>query len=113
MKKIKSKRLAHGAWEKNGSLFESMYWVTASLLALRLDPTAIEQNRKYPNYIIDIVVKQLKAFWPMEPFTRTKVALYVNASSTNEAIINKDKTNPRTKRYYKQLEQFRRGVSIK
>jgi hypothetical protein len=111
--KNKKVRLGHGSWERNGSLFESDYWVTASLLAHIDDPTAIKQNRPYTAETINRVVKQLKVMFPTEPFTIPKVRVYVDASATNQRIINKDTNLKRTRNYYTQLEQFRKAVSIK
>jgi hypothetical protein len=108
----KPKRLGRGSWEKDGNLFESKYWVTASLLANLIEQSAVKDGRKFTNETIDKVVDVLKVWYPDEPFTREKVALYVNASATNEAIINKDETIVRTQNYYTQLDQYRRGLQL-
>ena len=107
--KNKKVRLGHGSWERNGNLFESDYWVPASLLALNLDPTAIKQNRPYTNEDIDLVVKKLKVFYPGVPFTREKVKIYVNS---HYRTINTDMELSRTRNYDAQLEQFRKGISL-
>ena len=108
----KPKRLGRGSWEKEGSLFESKYWVSASLLARVVEPTALNEGRRFTNETIDKVVDVLKVWYPGEPFTREKVAVYVNASATNEAIINKDATVARTQNYYAQLDQYRKGLEL-
>ena len=110
--KRKNVRLSHGSWERNGNLFESDYWLVASLLAAKLDPTAVKQNRPYTNEDIDLVVKQLKVFYPNVPFTREKVKVYVNASATNKCIINKDLSLKRTINYHTQLDRFRKGLLL-
>jgi len=112
IKTNKPKRLGRGSWEKDGNLFESKYWVTASLLANLIEPSAVKQSRKFTNETIDKVVDVLKVWYPGEPFTREKVAVYVNASATNEAIINKDETVVRTQNYHIQLDQYRKGLNI-
>jgi hypothetical protein len=112
IKQTKPKRLGRGSWEKDGNLFESKYWVTASLLANLIEPSAVKQNRRFTTETIDKVVDVLKVWYPVEPFTREKVALYVNAAATNEAIIDKDPTSVRTQNYYTQLDQFREGLEL-
>jgi hypothetical protein len=107
--KNKKVRLGRGSWERNGNLFESDYWLVASLLALNLDPTAIKQNRPYTNEDIDLVVKKLKVFYTGVPFTREKVKIYVNS---HYRTINTDMELSRTRNYDAQLEQFRKGISL-
>ena len=112
IKTIKPKRLGRGSWEKEGNLFESKYWVTASLLADKIEPSAVKNGTKFTNETIDKVVEVLKVWYTGEPFTREKVAVYVNASATNEAIINKDETVVRTQNYHIQLDQYRKGLGL-
>ena len=107
----KPKRLGRGSWEKNGSLYESEYYLKAALAATIVDPTAVRHGRPFNSEDIDKVVAALKVWYPGEPFTREKVALYVNASATNNAIINKDKRVARTQSYYTQLDQYRKGLA--
>jgi hypothetical protein len=111
IKQTKPKRLGRGSWEKDGNLFESKYWVAASLLSNLIEPSAVKVGKKFTNETIDKVVDVLKIWYPDEPFTREKVAVYVNASATNEAIINKDETVIRTQNYHAQLDRYRKGLA--
>ena len=104
----KIKRLSKGSWEMNGSLFESEYHTLLSTVCHLIDPYAVRRGITYTNDTLDKAVKYLKATNPGEPFTREKVAIYANATATNDAFINRDLSDPRRIAYSKQITALRK-----
>ena len=106
-------RLSKGSWEKDGSLFESKYHVIASLIANQLDNSAIKQNRRYTKDTHKEVADKLTQLYGIK-FKASSVGVYLDATSTDEAFINKDLSEPRVSRYHKQIKQLRKVLlSIK
>jgi|688.fasta_scaffold1637585_2 hypothetical protein len=106
-------RLSKGSWEKDGSLFESKYHVIASSIANQLDNSAIKQNRRYTKDTHKEVADKLTQLYGIK-FKASSVGVYLDATSTDEAFINKDLSEPRVARYHKQIKQLRKVLlSIK
>ena len=106
-------RLSKGSWEKDGNLFESKYHVIASSIANQLDNSAIKQNRRYTKDTHKAVADKLTELFGIK-FKAPSVGLYIDATGTDAAFINKDLKSPRVARYYKQIKQLRKVlVSIK
>ena len=106
-------RLSKGSWEKDGSLFESKYHVIASSIANQLDNSAIKQNRRYTKDTHKAVADKLTELFSLK-FKAPSVGIYIDATATDEAFINKDLKAPRVARYYKQIKQLRKVLlSIK
>jgi hypothetical protein len=106
-------RLIKGSWEKDGSLFESKYHVIASSIANQLDNSAIKQNRRYTKDTHKEVADKLTQLYGIK-FKASSVGVYLDATSTDEAFINKDLSEPRVARYHKQIKQLRKVLlSIK
>jgi hypothetical protein len=106
-------RLSKGSWEKDGSLFESKYHVIASNIANQLDNSAIKQNRRYTKDTHKAVADKLSELYGIR-FKASSVGLYIDATATDEAFINKDLKDPRVARYHKQIKQLRKVLlSIK
>ena len=106
-------RLSKGSWEKDGSLFESKYHVVASLIANQLDNSAIKQNRRYTKDTHKAVADKLTELYDIK-FKPSSVGLYIDATATDEAFINKDFEEARVAGYHKQIKQLRKVLlSIK
>ncbi len=106
-------RLSKGSWEKDGSLFESKYHVIASSIANQLDNSAIKQNRRYTKDTHKEVADKLTQLYGIK-FKASSVGVYLDSTSTDEAFINKDLSEPRVARYHKQIKQLRKVLlSIK
>ncbi len=106
-------RLSKGSWEKDGSLFESKYHVIASSIANQLDNSAIKQNRRYTKDTHKEVADKLTQLYGIK-FKASSVGVYLDATSTDGAFINKDLSKPRVARYHKQIKQLRKVLlSIK
>jgi hypothetical protein len=109
----KSNRLPKGSWELDGSLFESKYHVIASTIANQLDNSAIKQNRRYTKDTHKAVADILTEMYGIK-FTTSSVGVYIDATATDEAFINKDLKEPRVAGYHKQIKQLRKVLlSIK
>lgn len=104
---MKSNRLPAGSWESNGSLFESKYHVIASNIANQLDNSAIKQNRRYTKDTHKAVAEKLTELYGIK-FKPSSVGVYIDATATDEAFINKDLREPRVARYHKQIKQLRK-----
>jgi len=108
MKKKKSvgyQRLHAGAWERDGSLFKSDYYVPAAMLARSYDNSAIEQNRVYTHDTIVKVTDRLNELYG-DKFTPSKVGIYINNSATDSAYRNKENTQ-RVNSHREQNKQLR------
>jgi hypothetical protein len=106
----KPKRLGRGSWEKDGSLFESKYHVIASFIANDLDNSAIKQNRRYTKDTHKAVAEKLTQLFG-EKIRPSSVGLYIDATATDAAFINKDLSHPRVARYHTQIKQLRKVLS--
>lgn len=104
----KVKRLSKGSWERNGNLFDSDYHTLLSTVCHLIDPYAVRRGIPYTNDTLDKAVKYLKATNPGEPFTKEKIALYANATATDNAFINKDLSEERVANYSKQIKALRK-----
>ena len=106
-------RLSRGSWEKDGSLFESKYHVIASSIANQLDNSAIKQNRRYTKDTHKAVADKLTELYGIK-FKPSSVGVYIDATATDDAFINKDLKEPRVAGYLKQIKQLRKVLlSIK
>lgn len=84
--KTKPQRLSKGVWEQDGRLLKGLALWPAVTYATTLEPAAMLEGREFSKHTVQETTNYLKNIWPNEPFTPTKVAVYLRLVSTNHHI---------------------------
>lgn len=88
--KTKPQRLSKGVWEQDGRLLKGLALWPAVSYATTLEPAAMLEGREFSKQTIEETTEYLKNIWPNEPFTPTKVAVYLRLVSMNQHIHTLD-----------------------